>query len=313
MPKRKRLIIDCDPGQDDAVMLLMALSRPDAFEVLGITTVAGNVPLAKTQRNARLMCDLAAAETVPVFAGCDRPMVRELITAENVHGREGIDGMEISEPRTPLQAQHAVDFIIETLRAAEDRSITLVPTGPLTNVATAIGQAPDILPKIEAIVLMGGAMREGGNRTPSAEFNILVDPHAARIVLACGRPVTMAPLDVTHQVMITRATLDRIRALDTPVAHATAGMLDYFNRHDIEKYRGEGAPLHDPCTIAWLLAPELFADKYINVEVETGSELTAGHTAADFWGVSGRPANVHWLHQVDAEGFFDLVIDCLHR
>jgi purine nucleosidase len=313
MPPARKLIIDCDPGQDDAIMLLMALARPDAFEVLGITTVAGNVPLELTQRNARLMCDLAGAVSVPVFAGCGRPMVRELITAENVHGKDGIDGMEITEPRTPLQPGHAVDFIVERLRASGKHAVTLVPTGPLTNVGTAIERAPDILDHVDEIVLMGGALREGGNRTPSAEFNILVDPHAAQIVLGCGRPITMAPLDVTHQVMITPGMLDRIRKLTSPAARATAGMLNFFNRHDIEKYRGEGAPLHDPCTIAWLLRPELFAGKHINVEVEIASELTAGHTAVDFWEISGRPPNVNWLYEADRDGFFDLLIDCLQR
>lgn len=311
MTTKKMLIIDCDPGQDDAVMLLMALACPERFDILGITTVAGNVPLALTQRNARLMCDLAGAESTPVFAGCDRPIVRELVTAEAVHGKTGIDGAEIAEPRTPLQEQHAVDFIVDTLMASAAESITLVPTGPLTNIGTAIVREPRIVPKIREIVLMGGAMREGGNTSPSAEFNILVDPHAAHHVLSCGRPVTIAPLDVTHQVMVTHAVLERIRAMQSPVARATAGMLDFFNRHDVEKYRGEGAPLHDPCTIAYLLQPELFTGKFCNVEVEIESCLTHGHTAVDFWGVSGRPANVNWLHQVDADGFFDLLIECL--
>ncbi len=230
-----------------------------------------------------------------------------------MHGATGIDGTEITEPVTPLQSRHAVDFIIETLLAADEHSVTLVPTGPLTNIGTAMQRQPRILGKVREVVLMGGAMREGGNISPSAEFNILVDPHAAEIVLRCGRPVTIAPLDVTHQVMVTRGALDRIRALRSPVAQATAGMLEFFNRHDIEKYRSEGAPLHDPCTIAYLLRPELFTGRHCNVEVEIDSELTTGHTAVDFWAVSGRPANVNWLHEVDAEGFFDLLIDCLER
>jgi purine nucleosidase len=310
MSKRK-IIIDCDPGQDDAVMLLLALACPEEFDILGITTVAGNVPLQLTERNARLVCELAGRSDVPVFAGSDKPMVRELVTAEDVHGRNGIDGMDIHQPSTPPQAQHAVDFIIETLLAADDKSVTLVPTGPLTNIGIAIKKQPEILPRIREIVLMGGASREGGNTTPSAEFNIHVDPHAADIVLRCGRPLTIAGLDVTHQALVKQDCLDRLRAMNSRVATATLGMLEFFNRHDIEKYGSEGAPLHDPCTIAYLLQPELFKGKSCNVEVETSSSLTIGHTAVDFWGVSGRPANATWLYQVNSDGFYDLLLDRL--
>jgi purine nucleosidase len=312
MSKRK-IIIDCDPGQDDAVMLLLALACPEEFDILGITTVAGNVPLQLTERNARLVCELTGRSDVPVFAGSDKPMVRELVTAEDVHGCDGIDGMDIHEPSTPPQAQHAVDFIIETLLAAGDKSVTLVPTGPLTNIGIAIKKQPGILPKIREIVLMGGASREGGNTTPSAEFNIHVDPHAADIVLRCGRPLTIAGLDVTHQALVKQDCLDRLRAMNSRVATATLGMLEFFNRHDIEKYGSEGAPLHDPCTIAYLLQPELFKGKSCNVEVETASSLTIGHTAVDFWGVSGRPANATWLYQVNSDGFYDLLLDRLAR
>jgi purine nucleosidase len=307
----RKLIIDCDPGQDDAVMLLMALASPAELEVLGVTTVAGNVPLELTQRNARLMCELAGRTDVPVFAGCPTPLVRPLITAENVHGRTGIDGAPIHEPAVPLQQAHAVDFIVDTLLASADDSVTLVPTGPLTNIAMAIQREPAILDRIREIVLMGGAMREAGNTSPSAEFNILVDPHAAHAVLHCGRPVTIAPLDVSHQVVVTRECLLALRAMNSPVAAATVGMLEYFNRHDSEKYHIEGAPLHDPCTIAYLLRPQLFRGKMCNVEVETESPLTIGHTAVDFWGVTGRPANANWLHEVDADGFFSLLIEKL--
>lgn len=309
----QRIIIDCDPGQDDAVALFLAMASPDELEILGITAVAGNVPLALTQRNVRLMCDIAGQGDIPVFAGCDRPMVRELLTAEKVHGKTGIDGVEITEPETPLQEQHAVDFIVETLRAAEDESVTLVPTGPLTNIGTVIDRAPDVLAKIRQLVIMGGAMREGGNYSPSAEFNILVDPHAADIVFNCGRPITSMGLDVTHQVLSTRARVERIRQLGNPVAEATAGMLGFFERHDSKKYGVEGAPLHDPCTIAWLLAPELFDGKVCNLSVETASELTMGHTAIDFWHVTDRPHNVNWIYSVDADGFYDLLTERLAR
>ena len=192
------------------------------------------------------------ANDVSVYAGCSKPMVRELITAENVHGNTGIDGVDIVEPKQVLEAKHAVDFIIDTLTSAEGQSITLVPIGPLTNIGMAIGKAPAILEKIAEIVLMGGAMREGGNYSPSAEFNILVDPHAADAVLGCGRPITVMGLDVTHQVLATPERRGRIRAIDNEAAQATAGMLDFFNRHDTVKYGSMGAPLRDPCIVAYL-------------------------------------------------------------
>ena len=307
----RKIIIDCDPGQDDAVALLLAIASPDELDLLGITTVAGNVPLEPTQRNARMMCDIAGRQDVPVHAGCAAPMVRQLVTAEAIHGETGINGIDVFEPETPLQSEHAVDFIIDTLLNAEDASVTLVPTGPLTNIATAIEKEPAILPRIDRIVIMGGAMREGGNRTPSAEFNILVDPDAADIVLRCGRPITQMGLDVTHQVLSTRERVERIKALGNSVADATAGMLSFFDRFDTKKYTSKGAPLHDPCTIAWLLKPELFTGKDCNVSVETQSELTLGHTAVDFWHVTDRPINVHWVYEVDADGFYDLLVERL--
>ncbi len=307
----RKVIIDCDPGQDDAVALFLALSSPNDLDILGITTVAGNVPLELTQRNARMMCDIADRKATRVFAGCERPMIREPITAEYIHGNTGIDGIDVFEPETPLEEQHAVDFIVETLGAAEPESITLVPTGPLTNIGKAIERDRDILKSVREIVLMGGAMREGGNRSPSAEFNILVDPHAADIVFNCGRPVTAMGLDVTHQVLSTRERVARIREVGNPVAEATAGMLSFFHRYDTKKYGTEGAPLHDPCTVAFLLQPDLFATKFCNISVETESELTAGHTAVDFWHVTDRPHNASWAYEVDADGFYALLIDRL--
>jgi purine nucleosidase len=307
----RKIIIDCDPGQDDAVALLLAIASPKELDLLGITTVAGNVPLEATQRNARMMCDIAGVQDTPVFAGCAEPMRRPLQTAEAIHGETGVNGIDVFEPETPLQSEHAVDFIIRTLLAAQDASITLVPIGPLSNIGTAIDREPAILPKIESIVLMGGAMREGGNRTPSAEFNILVDPEAADIVFRCGRPITQMGLDVSHQVLSTRDRVERIKALDNPVADATAGMLSFFDRFDTKKYKSKGAPLHDPCTVAWLLRPDLFEGKDCNVSVETQSELTLGHTAVDFWHVTDRPVNVHWVYGVDADGFYDLLIERL--
>ena len=309
----RKVIIDCDPGQDDAVALFLAMSSPDELDILGVTTVAGNVPLELTQRNARMMCDIAGRRDLPVYAGCERPLVLEPITAEYIHGNTGIDGVDVFDPDTPLQQGHAVDFIIETLLAAKKGTVTLIPTGPMTNVATAIQREPAILDRIQEIVAMGGAMREGGNRSPSAEFNVLVDPHAADIVYNSGKPVTALGLDVTHQVLSTRERVARMRALDNAVAVATADMLSFFHRYDTKKYGSEGAPLHDPCTIAWMLRPDLFATRRCNLSVEKESELTLGHTAVDFWHVTDRPHNVDWAYEVDAEGFYDLLIERLAR
>lgn len=309
----KRILIDCDPGQDDAVMLLLAFGARDQLDIAGITTVAGNVPLAKTQRNARIICELGGVSDIPVFAGCARPMVRSLVTAEHVHGREGIDGTPIYDPGLALQDAHAVDFIVETLLGAEDNSVTLVPTGPLTNIAMAIVREPRILPKISEIVLMGGALREGGNTTPSAEFNIYVDPHAADVVFSCGRPIVVMPLDVTHQVITTAARTAEIGKIGNKTGTAVQAMLEFYNRYDEEKYGTDGGPLHDPCTIAYLLDPGLFWGKDINVTIETQSELTMGATVADIWQVTERRPNAKWIHGVDADGFFTLLNEKLAR
>lgn len=307
------IIIDCDPGQDDAIALLLAMSSPDDLDLLGITTVAGNVPLSLTEKNARQMCDIAGRTDVPVFAGCATPMQRKLVTAEHVHGGTGIDGIDVFDPVHPLQDKHAVDFIIEALSKAADASITLVPMGPLTNLGEAIRKAPSIVSKIQEIVLMGGALREGGNITPSAEFNIFVDPHAAEIVFQCGRPIVAMSLDVTHQVITTPERKQQIRDVGNNAALATAGMLDFYNQHDADKYGMPGAPLHDPCTIAYLLQPEIFQGKVCNVMVETESELTMGCTVVDFWNISGRPVNATWMYSANANAFYELLIERMAR
>lgn len=313
MPTPRKIIIDTDPGQDDAFAILMALGSPEDLEVLGITAVAGNVPLNWTQRNARIICELAGKPHIPVFAGCDAPLLRKLVTAEHVHGKTGLDGPVMTEPTMPLQAQHAVDFIIETLRREAPGSVTLCPLGPLTNIATAFQKAPDIIARIGQIVLMGGGYFEGGNITPVAEFNIYVDPQAADIVLKSGVSLVVMPLDVTHKVVTNRARVEAFRALGTHVGRAAAEWADFFERFDMAKYGSEGAPLHDPCVIAYLIKPELFKGRHINVEIETQSELTMGMTVADWWGVSGRPANALFMRDVDADGFFALLTERLGR
>ncbi len=305
------IIIDCDPGEDDAVMLLLACAAPE-LDILGVTTVAGNVPLELTQRNARLILELAGRSDIPVYAGCDRPLVHAPITAEAVHGSTGIDGYPIHEPSSPLAEGHAVDYIVETCRAA-DAPLTLVPTGPLTNVAAALQKAPEIAGKIDRIVLMGGAYATGSRLSPVAEFNILSDPDAAQIVFACGAPKVVFGLDLTEQILTTPERLDRIRAIGTPVAQAVAGMLAYYDNADPERYGAPGGPLHDPCPIAWLIEPSLFSGAQVNVAVETTSELTLGMTVVDMWGVSGRPADTLWMRKADAERFYDLLIERLAR
>ena len=312
MPPR-RIIIDTDPGQDDAVAILLALASPEEIEVLGITAVAGNVPLPLTARNARIVCELAGRRDIPVFAGCDRPLERPLVTAEHVHGRTGLDGPVLPEPTMALQDAHAVDFIVETLRAEAPGTVTLCPLGPLTNIATAFRQAPDIVSRVAEIVLMGGAYFEVGNITPAAEFNIYVDPQAADIVFRSGAPLTVMPLDVTHKALVTKPRNDAFRALGTPVGRAVAEMTDFFERFDKEKYGSEGAPLHDPCVTAYLIRPELFSGRVVNVEIETASELTMGMTVADWWGVTDRSPNATFMGDLDAEGFFALLTERLAR
>ncbi|WP_338548242.1 nucleoside hydrolase [Roseovarius phycicola] len=309
----RKIIIDTDPGQDDAVAILLALASPEEIELLGITCVAGNVPLDLTTRNARMVCELAGRGDVKVFAGCDRPLGRDLVTAEHVHGKTGLDGPTLPEPQMTLQDGHAVEFLIETLRTEPTGTVTLVPIGPLTNIATAFKTAPDVIEKVQEIVLMGGAYFAVGNVTPAAEFNIYVDPQAAEVVFTSGVALTVMPLDVTHQVLVTQERNAAIRALGTPVAEAVAQMTEFFERYDREKYGSEGAPLHDPCTIAYLIRPDLFAGRHVNVEIETTSELTLGMTVADWWGVTDRAPNAQFMGSVNADGFFSLLTERLAR
>ncbi len=309
----RKIIIDTDPGQDDAAALMLAFASPAELDVLGITTVAGNVPLTLTSRNARIVCELCGRPDMSVFAGADRPMVRKLVTAEHVHGKTGLDGADLPEPTMPLQDQHAVDFIIETLRREEAGTVTLCTLGALTNIGQALQKAPDIAPRIRELVMMGGGFFEGGNITPAAEFNIYVDPHAAAAVFAAGIPVVMMPLDVTHQLLTRKTRVARIAEIGTPVAKAMVGWLEFFERFDEEKYGSDGGPLHDPTVIAYLLKPELFSGRHCNVEIEVESELTMGMTVVDWWGVSGRTPNAQVMRNVDADGFFDLLVERFAR
>lgn len=307
-----RIILDCDPGQDDAVAILLALASPEEIEVLAITTVAGNVPLALTSRNAQRIVELAGRPEVPVHAGCSRPILRPLETAEYVHGPSGLDGAALPEPSGPLAAGHAVDAIVDLVMAHPPGAVTLCALGPLTNVALAIVKEPAIAPRLKRIALMGGAIGLG-NVTAAAEFNIYVDPHAARVVFEAGAPIAMFGLDVTHQALVTEERLARIKALGTPVAAACAGLLGFFNRYDRERYGIPGAPLHDPCVIAWLLRPELFRGQERRVDVETEGTHALGRTVVDWWRRSPAHPNALVMDRVDVDRFFALLTERLGR
>ena len=307
-----QIIIDCDPGQDDAVALLLALGSPEEIELLAVTTVAGNVPLPRTSRNAQRILTLAGRSDIPVHARCSRPILRPLETAEYVHGETGLNGAVLPEPAAPLAAGHAVDVIVAEIMRRPPGTVTLCPIGPLTNVALAIVKEPAIVARVKRIVLMGGAM-ELGNVTAAAEFNIFVDPHAARVVFESGAPLVMLGLDVTHKALVTDDRLTAIQAIGTPVATACAGLLDFFNRYDKERYQVPGAPLHDPCVIAYLLRPELFKGQVRRVEVETEGTHTSGRTVVDWWRRSERPANALVINDVDSDGFFALLNERLAR
>lgn len=309
----RKIIIDTDPGQDDAVAILLALASPEELDVLGIVAVAGNVSLAQNARNALKVVELSGRTDIKVYAGCERPLRRRLVTAEHVHGDTGLNGPTLPDPQIKLQAQHGVDYIIETLLREESGTVTLCTLGPLTNIAMALVKAPAIAPRIKEIVMMGGGYFEGGNITPAAEFNIYVDPEAAHTVMRSGVPITMVPLDVTHQILTTQDRLDRLAGLGNRTGLAVSQMLGFSERFDLQKYASKGAPLHDPCVIAYLLAPQLFEGRKINVEIETASELTVGMTVADYWGVTTREKNVNFLRNGNAEGFYALLLDRLAR
>ena len=309
----RKIIIDTDPGQDDAVAILLALASPEELDVLGIVAVAGNVGVTQNAINARKVVELSGRKEVPVYRGCSRPMRRELVTAEHVHGDTGLNGPTLPDPTIPLQDQHGVDYIIETVMNAEPKTITLCALGPLTNIGMALVKEPRIAERIQEIVLMGGAYFEVGNITPAAEFNINVDPEAADVVMRCGAPIAIQPLDVTHMIQSTPERLAAIKGLGNRSGQAVYDMLTFSEGFDLKKYGWAGAPLHDPTVIAYLLQPSLFEGRACHVAVETASELTMGMTVADYWHVTGKPHNATFLRSGDAEGFFKLLTERLAR
>lgn len=306
-----RIIIDTDPGQDDALAILLALGSPE-LEVIALTTVAGNVPLPLTTRNARAVLELAGRPDIPVYAGCDGPLDGTLTTAEQVHGATGLDGIPLPDPTMPVQDQNAVDFLVQALRTNPADTITLVAIGPLTNLAAAFRQAPDIAGRVRQIVLMGGASVALGKVTPAAEFNIFVDPLAAAEVLGAGCDVVMAPLDVTHRAFVDRAWLEQLAQLGR-VGEIAASWTSFQDRQDPDRHGAEGVPLHDPCALAWLIAPQLLQGRRANVEVELDGRFTCGMTVIDWWAATDRPANALVLNRIDRAGFQDLVLDRIAR
>lgn len=307
----RKIIIDTDPGQDDAVALLTALASPEELDIIGITTVGGNVPLSLTTKNALMMVELASRTEVPVVAGHLGPKGRPLVTAEYVHGESGLDGAGTPDPTIEASPGFAPDFIIEQLEQHD--AITLCPLGPLTNIADVIERRPDLTSNVEQIVLMGGGHFEGGNVTPAAEFNIYVDPKAAATVFASGIDIVMMPLDVTHKARTSRERVAAFADQATAATRCVAGMLSFAEKFDIDRYGLAGGPLHDPCVIAYLLEPEIFIGKRCNVEIEVESELTMGATVVDWWGATDRPKNAWVANDLDSDRFFALLAERIGR
>lgn len=310
---QRSLIIDTDPGQDDAVAILFALGATDRLDLRAITTVAGNVPLSLTEKNARIILGWAGRTDIPVYAGCPRPLVRQPITAEHVHGETGLAGVPLEEPKVGLADGHAVDFLTKTLSEATPASLTVCLLGPMTNLAAALVQNPAIANGINEVVLMGGGSLVKGNVTPTAEFNVYADPEAAAVVFASGIPLVVLPLDVTHQVVSTEQRINRLDNLGNRAGNLVAAILRSHGLIESKQFGGDGGPLHDPTVIAYLLQPSLFAGRTVNVQVETRGEFTLGETVVDWRGVTRKPANTLWLHEVDSDGFYQLLTETVKR
>jgi len=304
---RRRVLLDCDPGHDDAMAILLAASAT-AVELVGITTVAGNQTLPKTTLNARRVCSVAGIIGVPVAAGCARPLARDPIVSQEIHGTSGLDGVDWDEPTVPLDPRDGVDLMIEL--AGDGDPLTIVAVGPLTNVATALRRAPDIAGRIERIAIMGGAIGLG-NVTPSAEFNIHADPEAADDVFRAGIPLTLVPLEVTHQALATDAVVERIASLDTPVARMSVALMRFFAEAYQTVFGFAYPAVHDPCAVAVIIDPSIVDARPMNVVVDTASSLSLGRTVCDVYGTSGRAPNAEVGVGLDVERFWDLMIESL--
>ena len=309
----REVIFDTDPSPDDAVAFLAAIASPEELRVLAITTVAGNVPVELTAKNARKALELVKRTDIPVYAGAAAPLIRPLVTAEHVHGRTGFDGYDLPEPTTPLQLEFAPQAIVDLVMARPAGAVTLCCLAPLTNVALAMAREPRLARHLGGIVLMGGSLSEGGNITPAAEFNFYVDPEAAARVFSSGAAITMIPLDCTHMALITDKRLEMLRAGNTAVSTAFYHLLEFNKRFDRAKDGWAGGPLHDATVTAWLLAPGLFAGRHVHVDIECVSPLSMGASIIDWWRVTAKPANALVLRSVDADRYFQLIFDRLLR
>ncbi|WP_372241921.1 nucleoside hydrolase [Pseudomonas sp. C2B4] len=307
------LIIDADPGVDDMVALLFALASTQELNIRALTTVAGNVRLHKTSRNARLAREWAGREEVPVYAGASTPLLRKPIYAEDIHGKEGVSGITVHEPEKGLAEGNAVEYLVNTLTAARPHSITIAMLGPQTNLALALVQEPNIVQGIKEVVVMGGAHFNGGNITPLAEFNLFADPQAAEVVLNSGVPLTYLPLDVTHKMLTSDARVQKIAALNNNASRQVVDMLNDYIKADMERYGIAGGPVHDATVIAYLLKPQLFSGRAVNVVVDCGEGPTLGQTVVDWYDDLKAPKNVFWVEGGDAQGFFDLLTERLAR
>lgn len=307
------VIIDCDPGIDDAIALLSAFVAPQ-LNILGICTVCGNQPLLNTLRNALQITELGQRTDIPVFAGCHQPMFREPIHGQ-FHGENGLGNTAFPAPQKQPETLHAVNFLINSCEQAirDNQPVTLCVLGPLTNLATALRMKPQIAAGIARVVLMGGAYREAGNRTMTSEFNMLADPHAAHVVFSSELNITVLPLDATHQVILTPEHVGKFINVSGRISQPLGELMAFWDRNDIRRYGSRGGPLHDPLVIAYVLAPELFGSEKARVFVEYNSVLCMGQTVADWYGKSGQTANVDIVTRVDAAKVFMLFYELLSR
>jgi inosine-uridine nucleoside N-ribohydrolase len=306
--ERRRVVLDCDPGHDDAMAILLAAASP-SIDLRAITTVAGNQTLDKTTLNARRVCSVAGIAGVPIAAGCDGPLKRERIIAAEIHGPSGLDGVDWPEPTVEVDRRHAADVIIEEADASAE-PLTIVAVGPLTNVATALQRAPRIVDRLERISIMGGAVGVG-NWTPSAEFNIYADPEAAQAVLDSGLPITLVPLEVTHLALATPEVIARIDRLDTAVGRMSVALLRYFAETYERVFDFPAPAVHDPVAVAAVIDPTIARTRHVNVVIDTTSELSTGRTVCDMYATTGREPNADVGVDLDVDRFWDLMIGAL--
>jgi len=304
---REKVILDVDPGHDDAVAIMLAAKNPK-IDLLAITVVAGNQTLEKTTRNALNVCSHLGIN-VPVAAGMDRPMVREQVIAADIHGETGLDGPKFGDITVELDKRHAVDLIIDLLMES-DGDINLVPTGPLTNIAMAMRKEPRIVEKIKRIVLMGGAYTVG-NVTPAAEFNIFADPEAAHVVFTSGRPIVMMGLDLTRQALATREVVERIGTIGNKASQLFVDLMEFFTKTQHEVFGWEAPPTHDPTTIAYLIDPSVIETKPMYVEIELRSPSSYGRTICDYFGITGKEPNAEVATKLDFDKFWNMIYETL--